>query len=460
MIQYSPKIASSGLVFCTDAGNNKSYPFIALPVKADCILHLDANDATSIAYSTASLVRTWFDKSGNKNNLIQETSSLQPSRSGTQNSRSTVVFSLDYLTSERSILRLSESYTKIVVTKQTSSGGSGNIIGKSTGGDNTFWYGSSTSIKLYHNANTILSSGIATPNNSWSISTGIFNFSNRSASIYVNGTLAASTASAPRPIAGSDVQLGAYANGNNFDGEIAEVIIYNRVLTDFELINVHTYLGNKWGILNTDRNWLDLTRTVTGSLFSASGSGALISDIIYNQSPPYFRLPQVNAGGARRYEFPVNSNVIKGTGGTIELVARFAYTSAGSNTCLFHSLGSGTNRFIISGSISSGPLYSLQCHRGTSALSTVLLNSNVGINNWFHVAMSWNNTNMVGYLNGSLRGSTIYTNASDPTSFIIGGTGTNEQCFPGDIGLCRIYNRKLTDDEVYINYDQLKSRFN
>lgn len=459
MTQYSPRMVTNGMVYYVDAANNKSYPNNDLPVKTGCILHLDAADDTTFAYSTSSLVKVWFDKSGNANHVTQSTTALQPTRTGTQNGLNTLVFASDALTSERQILKSTADYTKIAVVKQTSSGTSGNIIGKSTGGNNTFWYGGTTSIRLYHNSVTFLASSITTSLNSWSVNTGIFGATDRSASIYVNGALGAITSSATPMTEDSDVQIGAFGGGNHFIGEISEILIYNRVLNSEELRRVHTYLGQKWGITNSDRSWFDLTKTITGSTFVASGTGTSIGDIIYNESPPYFRLPQVITGSSKRYDLPTTTNLLKAAAGTIEMVGRFAYTAGGTNTFLFNAVGTGTNRFYIRGIVAAGPTYYLDCYRGAVVSDGFILSSNVGLNTWFHVAMSWNASTMFGYLNGNLVNSKGYTNASDPTLFYVGGAGDVEMCFPGDIGLCRIYNRKLLDSEILSNYETLKSRF-
>lgn len=56
-------------------------------------LWLDSSDATSFAFSSGVLVSQWNDKSGNDRHFTQATTGSQPSRNGTQNGLSTVVFS-------------------------------------------------------------------------------------------------------------------------------------------------------------------------------------------------------------------------------------------------------------------------------------------------------------------------------------------------------------------------------
>lgn len=44
------------------------------------------------------------------------------------------------------------------------------------------------------------------------------------------------------------IELGKAEGASPFDGQVAEIIIYQRALSDTEVDAVHTYLANKWGI--------------------------------------------------------------------------------------------------------------------------------------------------------------------------------------------------------------------
>ena len=55
-------------------------------------LWLDADDASTFSYSSGALVSQWRDKSGRGTHLAQGTEYRQPSRSGTRNGRTTVMF--------------------------------------------------------------------------------------------------------------------------------------------------------------------------------------------------------------------------------------------------------------------------------------------------------------------------------------------------------------------------------
>lgn len=71
------------------------------------------------------------------------------------------------------------------------------------------------------------------------------------ANTYLDGVLDNANVGATFPAGGSDFIIGAQSigsSGTRFTGLIAEVIVYDRKLTDDELGDVHTYLAAKWGI--------------------------------------------------------------------------------------------------------------------------------------------------------------------------------------------------------------------
>ena len=49
--------------------------------------------------------------------------------------------------------------------------------------------------------------------------------------------------------------------------EVAEIVVFDRVLSATERKQVHTYLGQKWGISNTDRSIVDLSNNNNNGLF-------------------------------------------------------------------------------------------------------------------------------------------------------------------------------------------------
>ena len=95
-------------------------------------LWLDASDASTFTYSSGSVVSQWNDKSGNNYHATQGTVADQPSRTGTQNSLSTVVFdgTTDHMTCGDVLDVGLSNITMFAVVKKTSNVVAGVIIGK------------------------------------------------------------------------------------------------------------------------------------------------------------------------------------------------------------------------------------------------------------------------------------------------------------------------------------------
>ena len=77
------------------------------------------------------------------------------------------------------------------------------------------------------------------------------------ANMYSNGT-ALVTNSNQATIGPWTLGINAYT-GERSECEAAEIIVFNRLLTTAERNLIHTYLGQKWGISNTDRSIIDLS---------------------------------------------------------------------------------------------------------------------------------------------------------------------------------------------------------
>ena len=484
MIIHSPKIATDGLVLCVDPSSNKSFSTGDLVIKNGLLLWLDSADDSVFSYSSITNVSQWRDKSGNNNHVNQSNSTYQPARSTNTFSKKTVEFSLDYLNTSSNILKAYTSYTKIVVAKQTSIATQGNIIGRSTGADTTMWYNASNNIKLYHNGNTILTSSIATTINTWNILSGTFDANALTANIYVNGSSGGSATSptVTQLTTDSDVQIGAFGNGNNFTGEIAEILIYNRVLSSTELKQVHTYLGQKWGINNTDKSIINLTNnSILGTLSTdavlnqnqqktielrdTSGNGSQISfgNIDLNLSALtvdyWFKLtsdPNIDANNTYRHMFIKDNSFFN----YLE-EARVINFTVTKGSVQYRRMG---NYFSNVGIFGHGVVAGEDF--GTA----------FNIDQWYNVVFIYDNSNGFGYyyLNGKLLNSGVMRQFLSPYTAITAGNIDNSTStarfsdidisttaffFPGRLGSLRIYNKPLSASEVASNYEFFKTKF-
>ena len=72
-----------------------------------------------------------------------------------------------------------------------------------------------------------------------------------------------------------DLQVGGYAQGNwteNFNGDVCEVLLFNRALTNQEVAGVNTYLANKWGISSSSSSSGSTSSTSESSNSSSSST--------------------------------------------------------------------------------------------------------------------------------------------------------------------------------------------
>ncbi len=86
LITTTSSAAAKGLGFASQTSAARTSPVSGYAV------WLDAADASTFTYSSGTVVSRWTDKSANGYQFEPSTSSMAPSRSGTQNSKSTVVF--------------------------------------------------------------------------------------------------------------------------------------------------------------------------------------------------------------------------------------------------------------------------------------------------------------------------------------------------------------------------------
>jgi hypothetical protein len=230
-------------------------------------LWLDAADNASFTFSSGTLVSQWADKSGNGYNFTQATATNQPTRSTTQNSKSTVLFAVNDVlvsTAASSVWKYLSDGTKatvFLVVKNTLTGYNAIIstgdLDSSIVAFNAFTYNKTT---MYFDT-TKGTSGqeiIATAtitSDSWNVFSGYLDQTNATTGdktkLYLNSGSANSSTGAYSPSTAnpqSTLQLGQASTLYNLTGEIAEIITYKSLLSDSDRVNNVNYLKAKWGI--------------------------------------------------------------------------------------------------------------------------------------------------------------------------------------------------------------------
>jgi len=228
-------------------------------------------DASTIAQSDNTAVSSWTDLSTNAWSFSQVSTTQQPTfRTNRQNRLPAVVFDGvdDFLASTAAvgIMNNVPGCIMFLVAKwnPTATGGRPFTIGASTSNTNRFNFS-----KGSDNLPTITGRRIdgeatisadtntfAVDGNQFFICSGLIDYINGFIKIYYNGlpysqytlTTFGGNSSATNSFA---VRMGANAAasaGQPFSGEICELIVYNRALSEDEISRIHAYLAAKWGI--------------------------------------------------------------------------------------------------------------------------------------------------------------------------------------------------------------------
>ena len=460
MLQYSPKIITDSLVMCLDASQNKSYP-TDLPVKNGLALWLDAADDSTFSYSSGTSVSQWRDKSGLNNHSSQATVGSQPSRSTFQNSRKTVNFdgTNDTVTisnfisnSEMSIFVVSNCGTTLFVEHSTDTNSNSGFY---LGGQGTAMFAINRSPGIIYINNTNWLSG------GYSIASAV-NSTGLDMLAYKNGTQQSLTldgrASRSNSYVTSTLYIGSRgANSLWSSGPIAEIIIYNRKVTDVERNLIHTYLGQKWGISNTDRSIIDLAGNNDNGLL---GNGTVANMPVYN----YY-----NKGGLRfnssfsNYVISPNTT-ISGSQTFCVWAVMTGKQNSPTGVLSQHDYASTAN-FGINILTSNQLAPSIGYTNGTREYQDKTTTGVISYNQIFNAVLVYNAglNKIYWYINGVFDSEYSLSLTPKSTNWPIGlgrwDPSYDNYYFDGTIFSALVYNKALSAAEVAQNYEAQKSKF-
>lgn len=462
-LQYSPKIITDSLVMCLDASQNTSYP-TDLPVKNGLNLWLDAADDATFSYSSGTSVSQWRDKSGNNSHVSQATSANQPSRSTTQNSRKILTFdgTNDSLSTSIS-LDLSVTHTIFAIASQTTGTEDAGLVSiNNTLNNGLTLHNGSTYYAYYGNGSNHATSAITT--STTYIFTKVFKgTSSTTRQVYLNGTSATTTGVIANSDASGVIRLGQQSTYLN--GKIAEVIIFNRELTATELKQVHTYLGQKWGISNTDRSIVDLAGNDDNGLFG-NGTVANMPDydfynkgaLTFNGTSDYVNLGNASSIRMGTSNFTISTwvKILTQTGTPTYKLIITSKNAAAAAAGYGFAWNNSVNKFLWSTANGSS---------SSEIFTTNTWSSLEGV--WANIVMVRQNgatNNGHFYINGvyeSLASAATVLNVDTATNMTIANTAdlNSSYWFKGLYGPVHIYNKALSAAEVLQNYEAQKSKF-
>ena len=200
---------------------------------------IDSSDGSTFTYSSGVEVSQWNDKSGNARHVSQGTVGKQPSRNTTRNSLDTVAFTAangDELLS--GAISMTRPVTVFGVTRYSDINTSSHVIMRL--GTLGSVYTNTGNFKMWSG----LSINAGADDALWHYFTWVFN--GASSSIRKNGSLAVSGNTGANTTA-IDIVVGSDLGVSYWDGDIAEILIYNSVLGTIDRDNVEAYLASKWG---------------------------------------------------------------------------------------------------------------------------------------------------------------------------------------------------------------------
>lgn len=269
------------------SGNLDTTP--VLPFRTDLQLWLDANDLGTITTDESGNVSQWEDKSGIGNNATQGTASRQPD-SGTNslNNRNVITFDGgdDFLSGPSLGIAGADVRTFIVVIDDADTGaGTQYVVDVGTGVGTRARYGctfpldGSNLVGSNYGSESFNSTAAISANATiimWSYD-GTDNYINVNGDSVDPDTVDLNTSNLAYMIASR-------FNGSPFQtygGNIAEVLVYERFLSNSEKNQVGNYLEEKWGV-----TWTDVL-PVTNNLelwLDASDLGTITKDVSDNVS--------------------------------------------------------------------------------------------------------------------------------------------------------------------------------
>ena len=247
----------------------------------------------------------------------------------------------------------------------------------------------------------------------------------------------------------SDVYIGRQGTITPFKGIIDEMLMYNRALTDAEVLQIYgstpdpsTGSDNLVSYYKLDEN------TGNTANDSKGGNNGTISGAIWGQGISGSCLVFNGTTGAVKVPSKLNLNPVYG----ITMMA-WAKTTNYATTKIFqkgdydgHGLGLGNwggwgCQIRLVGNIAQG----LSWGGGLPIL-----------NQWYHLAMTYDGAELKLYVNGQLRNSMavtglLYVNSRD---LAIGSDDGTQKFFNGSIDECKFFNRALDQTEIQANFSQ------
>lgn len=307
----------------------------------------------------------------------------------------------------------------------------------------------------------------------------IVDYANNDAFLYLNGVLDASstsfgTAGNTQDTDSAVVTVGSFTGSSYLNGDIAEVIIYDRALTSDETAQINDYLQNKYYIYNPKeisglQLWLDAS-TINQVDGTAVTSWADLSGNAYDAaqattaSQPTYKTNIQNGLGVVRFDgvddflslstgLGMLNNV---AGATVIVVGRYAFDGT-SDIPFSISTGGGLTTYRVAMFTTNSNRFQFGVRRIDGGGGSAPFSTQVGVPfaGAIHAGVvNYSSTERFVYVNNALGGSASgapftsgNTSATDSTYIYVGKYGAAGFELSGDICEIVVYNRALEANE-------------
>lgn len=335
-------------------------------------------------------------------------------------------------------------------------------IGSNANNYNTIYlqFVSDTTVK-YNTPSDFLSGTIPSVTGNWNYIVVTMTIS-KTLSIYCNGSFINSSVMGGLYSGNTNVTVGAYNVGTkvaHFNGCIANVQIYNRVLSATEVLQnyyagLQRFIPTDSLVLYLDGNNTNtqvITPTIANDISGNNKNGTLVNGVT------------LSINGQRSFLFDGIDDKITTTLSTLTLQSTWTVWVNRTQSVSFY------NMFMSSGN----PYFAFRSDGVIQFTNTVggnivnvTSNSNLVNNVWyfltFVLSYSGSDTTMSIYKDGVLQTQSTFVGASSTvpfSNFTLGDWTLASYPFKGNIGNVRIYNRPLTLTEISTIYTATKSRY-
>ncbi|MEM7390923.1 MAG: sialate O-acetylesterase, partial [Verrucomicrobiota bacterium] len=208
-------------------------------------------------------VTNWIDQSGNSHDASQSTAGAQPVFSSNvfDGGPGLVFDGNDFLNSVSGMT--TGSYTKVVVHQLHRYNIANNLLSSAPGGpgiDHALFYQNSPQLRLWHSGSFAVSQS-ATALSNTTFAMAHYDAAADAGWLFQDGQLTSAGLTAIGDNRNTGYQVGGHVNGNFLDGAIAELMIYDTLLSQTERGELETYLNRKYRAGPTNATF-NLSRTI------------------------------------------------------------------------------------------------------------------------------------------------------------------------------------------------------